>query len=180
MSGIAQQNDPDAYFRIMRGENGRMERPGLKWRPVTGLRRMRVKPYDPAYCDLIQQLALLGATRQQMADTLKVSVSTLYCWRDEFPEFRAAMEPPLEVMTAEVERSLYRRAVGYDYNGVKVLSGGPALPPVLVPIVEHMPGDVKAQTTWLQAHKPETYQKDSASASATIIQIVANAYDEAI
>jgi hypothetical protein len=48
-----------------------------------------------------------------------------------------------------VERSLYERANGYNYEAVKIFMPADAKQPVVVHYVEHTPPDVTAGIFWL-------------------------------
>ena len=53
-----------------------------------------------------------------------------------------------------VERSLYQKAVGYDYPAVKIFMPAGAKKPVYAPYVEHVPPDVTACIFWLKKRDP--------------------------
>jgi len=48
--------------------------------------------YDPAYCDQVIELGKIGKSTEAIGATLGVGTATLYRWRDEFPEFREALD----------------------------------------------------------------------------------------
>lgn len=48
--------------------------------------------YDPSYCDKVIELGKLGKSTEAIGSMLDVGTATLYRWRDEFPEFREALE----------------------------------------------------------------------------------------
>ena len=48
--------------------------------------------YDPAYCQKVIELGKLGKSTEAIGSMLDVGTATLYRWRDEFPEFREALE----------------------------------------------------------------------------------------
>jgi hypothetical protein len=54
-----------------------------------------------------------------------------------------------EEADARIERSLYRRAVGYSFKSEKIFCNKDG-EVTRVPIVEHMPPDVTAQIFWLK------------------------------
>jgi hypothetical protein len=47
-----------------------------------------------------------------------------------------------------VKRSLYTRAVGYNYEAVKIFMPANREKPVIVPYIEHVPPDVTAGIFW--------------------------------
>jgi len=64
-----------------------------------------------------------------------------------------------------VERSLYERANGYNYEAVKIFMLAGAKQPVVVHYVERMPPDVTAGIFWLKNRDPEHW-RDFATARA--------------
>jgi len=48
--------------------------------------------YDPKYCEEVIVLGKLGKSSEAIGAMLGVGTATLYRWRDEFPEFREALE----------------------------------------------------------------------------------------
>ena len=52
--------------------------------------------YDPAYIDQVIELGKIGKSTEAIGATLGVGTATLYRWRDEFPEFREALETAKE------------------------------------------------------------------------------------
>jgi hypothetical protein len=57
-----------------------------------------------------------------------------------------------------VERSLYQRANGYNYDAVKVFMPAGAKQPVIVHYTEHCPPDVGAAFIWLKNRDPERWR----------------------
>jgi hypothetical protein len=51
---------------------------------------------------------------------------------------------------ARVERSLYQRAVGYNYEAVKIFMPAGHNKPVYAPYIEHVPPDTTAAIFWLK------------------------------
>ena len=52
--------------------------------------------YDPAYIDQVIELGKIGKSTEAIGATLGVGPATLYRWRDEFPEFREALDTAKE------------------------------------------------------------------------------------
>jgi len=48
--------------------------------------------YDAKYCEEVIALGKLGKSSEAIGAILGVGTATLYRWRDEFPEFREALE----------------------------------------------------------------------------------------
>ena len=48
--------------------------------------------YDPAYCEQVIELGKIGKSTEAIGAILGVGTATLYRWRDEYPEFREALD----------------------------------------------------------------------------------------
>ena len=48
--------------------------------------------YDPAYCEQVIELGKLGKSTESIGAILGVGTATIYRWRDDFPDFREALE----------------------------------------------------------------------------------------
>ena len=111
----------------------------------------------PVYSDkllpIVEGMASDGATDFEIASRLGISKETLRWWRYEHIEFAHAMRLGREIMVARVKESLYHRAVGYSFNSEKLFSSKGRV--VRVKIVEHIPPDIAAARTILQAYDAE-------------------------
>lgn len=99
---------------------------------------------------------MLGATDREMADFFEVSESTFYLWKLEHPELSEALKHSKEVADERVEQSLYRRALGYSHDAVKIVQVGGEV--VNAPYVEHYPPDTTAAIFWLKNRKPQEWR----------------------
>ena len=63
--------------------------------------------------DTAKALCQLGATADQVADTLKVTRNTLYVWAVSIPAFGEALRVGKAANDDLVERTLFQRAMGY-------------------------------------------------------------------
>jgi hypothetical protein len=57
-----------------------------------------------------------------------------------------------------VERSLYERANGYNYEAVKIFMPAGSKQPVVVHYIEHCPPDVGAAFIWLKNRDPDRWR----------------------
>lgn len=115
----------------------------------------RPTEYDPSICSEVMALCAQGATDEEVASHIKISVRTLYYWKSKHPEFLQALNLGKEACDERVERSLYNRAVGYTYDSVKVLQNAGV--PLIVPVKEHVPPDVGAAKLWLINRRPDKW-----------------------
>lgn len=129
-------------------------------KPCCVARRVgRPSGFRPELAKIAYRVCLLGSTDQQLADCLGISAETLYAWKISYPEFREAIARGKTEVDANVAESLYRRAIGYDYETVKVFKGAPEGPPVVVRYIEHLPPDVRAAELWLTNRQPGRWRE---------------------
>jgi hypothetical protein len=57
-----------------------------------------------------------------------------------------------------VERSLYQRGLGYNYEATKIFMPAGAKQPVVVHYLEHVPADVGAAFIWLKNRDPDRWR----------------------
>jgi hypothetical protein len=57
-----------------------------------------------------------------------------------------------------VERSLYERAVGYNYEATKIFMPAGREKPVCAPYIEHVPPDTTAGIFWLKNRDPQHWR----------------------
>ena len=124
---------------------------------------VRVRPgpgkptlYRVEYCQTVAELALNGATDEEIAEDLDVTVRTLYRWRAAHPEFRQATKWGKDACDERVERSLYARAIGYTYDAVKTVQEDGKMR--FVTYKEHAPPDVGAAKWWLANRRPKDWK----------------------
>jgi hypothetical protein len=73
-------------------------------------------------------------------------------WRSKLRWFGA------QLLRLRVTRSLYSRAVGYNYDAVKIFLPAGSKQPVVVHYVEHIPPDVTAGIFWLKNRDPQHWR----------------------
>ncbi len=100
----------------------------------------------------------LGATDQELADMLKVSVRTIYNWRASKPEFANALIVGKEIADERVERSLYQRAIGYEQEEVKIFMPSGAVGPVYAPFRAKIAADTTAAIFWLKNRRSQEWR----------------------
>ena len=62
------------------------------------------------------------------------------------------------LLIGSVERSLYERAVGYNYEATKIFMPAGREKPVYAPYIEHVPPDVTAGIFWLKNRDPQHWR----------------------
>lgn len=116
----------------------------------------RPTDYVPEYCQIAHDLAQGGATDREVAEALDIDERTLYRWKHSHPEFSQALAIGKETADDRVEQSLYRRAVGYSFDAIKInqYEGEP----VITPYVEHVPPDIGAIQFWLKNRRADKWK----------------------
>lgn len=107
---------------------------------------------------LLEGWARDGLTEAQIAQKMRISMSSLSDWKNKHPEILEALKKGKEVVDIEVENALLKRALGYDVeerfteesdvNGRKTRVN-----------VRHVPADVTAQIFWLKNRRPEVWRE---------------------
>lgn len=124
-------------------------------KPKTG----RPSSYKPEYAKQAAKLCTFGATDAELAFFFEVSISTISQWKIQHPEFLKANVRAKEHSDDRVEHSLYQRAVGYEYDAVKIFMPAGASEPVYAPYKEFVPPDVTAALKWLHNRRPEKWRE---------------------
>ena len=103
----------------------------------------RKPKYQTAWARIARKACERGMTDQEVADLLGVNPSTLHRWRAQYREFSRAFRLGKELANNRVERALYERAIGYDFEcekqimtravGHKCCVGASICRPTLVP-----------------------------------------------
>jgi hypothetical protein len=126
--------------------------------PEVAAKMGRPSAYKPEYAVIAEKYCKAGATDAELADLFEVSVGTISNWKIQYPEFLRANAHAKEFADDRVERSLYLRAVGYQYDAVKIFLPAGAKEPVIVPYREIVPPDVTAALKWLHNRRPQTWR----------------------
>lgn len=118
----------------------------------------RPTEFEESYVEQARKLALLGATDIQIADFFGVSERTIYRWKYDFPEFCQALKIGKEEADDMVVKSLYRRALGFEHDSVKIFLPKDAEEPVYAPFREIVPPDTTACIFWLKNRRREEWR----------------------
>lgn len=144
----------------------------------------RPSSYKPEYAKQAFHLALLGATDVNLAAALGVDVSTVERWKKRYPEFCGALKRGKDEADAMVAKSLYRRALGYSHDAVKILTvadgANQGSHVEQVPYVERYPPDTTACIFWLKNRQPEAWRDRVPDAAPTDAAEVARQVREAL
>lgn len=117
----------------------------------------RPSKFKDEFIEQAAKLCKLGATDRELADFFEVSESTLYLWKLENESFSEALKRGKEIADKHVEQSLYRRALGYSHDAVKIFHDKDS-GVTTVPYVEHYPPDTVAAIFWLKNRRPTEWR----------------------
>jgi len=97
-----------------------------------------------------------GKTNQEIAAALGIAVGTLWNWEKEYPEFLSAIKEGKRLADDEVEKSLYRRAVGEKVKEKKTIT----MPDgeIRKEVTERHVADTTAQIFWLKNRRPKEWR----------------------
>lgn len=108
------------------------------------------------YVRVAKVAAKMGATDREIAEMCGVTERAFHMWKHEHPELVEALKLGKEEADTRVEQSLYRRALGYSHDAVKIVQIGNRL--VKEPYVEHYPPDTTACIFWLKNRRPDLWR----------------------
>lgn len=116
----------------------------------------RPSAYKPEFVEQARKLCELGATDAEIANFFEVDTRTIYRWKNEHPDFCQALVIGKEICDERVVRSLYNRAVGFDYTeqeAIKTKKSQHEETVEVVDVVKHSPPDTAAARYWLNNRK---------------------------
>ncbi len=98
-----------------------------------------------------------GATDEEIAKRLGISIASFYNFKNQFLEFLEALKETKEIVDAQVENALLKRALGYEYKEVtkKVVDGELKVTKV---ITKQVVPDTTAQIFWLKNRRPDKWR----------------------
>lgn len=116
----------------------------------------RPTDYRKEYAEQARKLCLLGYTDKQLADFFNVNERTINRWKKDYPEFCQSIKKGKEVADIEVIESLYKRAIGFEYDETELKTDGNAkskrvIKKLVVP-------DTTAQIFWLKNRQPKIWR----------------------
>lgn len=119
-------------------------------------RRGRPSAYRSEYADQGRKLCMMGCTDAALADFFGVQESTINAWKKAHPEFLEGITHGKILADANVAEALYKRAIGYSHEAVKIFNNNGA--PMKVPYTEHYPPDTAACSLWLRNRQPSRWR----------------------
>lgn len=104
-----------------------------------------------------------GLINEQIAQNIGITATTLYEWKNKFPEISEALKRGKDVIDRQVENSLLKRALGYEYTettreAVKDPESGNIEMRVTKEVTKTVIPDTTAQIFWLKNRKPDKWR----------------------
>lgn len=106
---------------------------------------------------MIEGWARDGLTDEQIAKNIGISKQTFYDWKKKYADFSDTLKNGKEVIDIQVENSLLKRALGYEYEEVSEKFEGGVLTERKVTKKQVVP-DTTAQIFWLKNRKPSVWR----------------------
>lgn len=116
----------------------------------------RPSAYKPEYDEMAYNYCLLGATDKNLAEFFGVSEQTINAWKQRYPSFLESLKSGKIEADARVAKSLFRKAVGYEHDAVKIFNDQGR--PLVVPYVEKFAPDTTAGIFWLKNRQPQLWR----------------------
>ena len=116
----------------------------------------RPSKFKPEFLEQATKLTELGATDVEIAAFFKISEKTLNTWKVTVPGFLQSLRLGKDSPDNRVEASLYRRAMGYSHDAVKIVIIEGKV--VKVPYVEKFPPDPTSCIFWLKNRRASTWR----------------------
>ena len=126
---------------------------------------MATTKYNPEYHrDWAWSLYAMGATDKQVAEAFGISERTVLRWAKKYEDFEEVRASSKGLADSKVEKSLYKRATGYEYTTTETYTtideetGQPKIKNIKTYKNYEKP-DVAAQIFWLKNRKPNTWRE---------------------
>lgn len=106
---------------------------------------------------LLEGWARDGLTDEQIAGNVGITATTLYEWKNRFPEISEALKKGKEIVDIQVENALLKRALGYEYMEERVEISEKDGRKVIQTTKTALP-DTAAQIFWLKNRRPDRWR----------------------
>ena len=136
--------------------------------------------FNMSFLGIIYNLALLGATDEQIANALNVSKTSFIMWKKREDVAKTLKEGKIGADT-KVAAAMYQAAIGYSHedevilsNRVKEFDGYGRIvreynDPIRLKTIKHYPPNAKLIMRWLQIRQPEVWSDKRATINQNII-----------
>lgn len=107
---------------------------------------------------LVEGYARDGLSDEQIAHNLGIHPSTLYEYKNKYPEFSEALKKGKEVIDRQVENALLKRALGYNYIETTREADEDGTLSITKEVTKEVQPDTTAQIFWLKNRKPKAWR----------------------
>ena len=118
---------------------------------------------------LLEGWARDGLTDEQIAGNVGITATTLYEWKNRFPEISEALKKGKEIVDIQVENALLKRALGYEYMEERVEISEKDGRKVIQTTKTALP-DTAAQIFWLKNRRPDRWRDKPQEKAETVAQ----------
>lgn len=112
---------------------------------------------------ILQDWARQGLTDEQIAKNMGIAKVTFYDWKNKFPKFANALKKTKDIVDAEVENKLFKRAMGYEVEEEEIKEfrndDGEMVVVSRKRTKKHVPPDVTAIIFWLKNRRPNEWRE---------------------
>jgi hypothetical protein len=119
--------------------------------------RGRPTKFKPEYKEQAKKICSMGGVDKDLAEFFKVTMSTLYLWKQEHKDFSDTIKNTKSEKDSQVERSLYERATGYSHPDVHISNYQGII--TETKLTKHYPPDPTSMIFWLKNRKPDTWRE---------------------
>ena len=118
----------------------------------------RPTDFTPKMREILENLAALGKTEQQMANICGVHKSSITNWKKLDPEFFASLSAARELADSEVERTLLNKALG-NLTITETHEGVDATGNIVdKKIIKEVVADTTSMIFWLKNRQPDKWR----------------------
>ena len=116
----------------------------------------RPTKYKEEYDQQAKILCEKGFTDKDLADFFGVTETTINNWKNSYPSFFESIKEAKAFSDQEVEKALYKRAIGYEFEEHKeeLSEQGKKL----TVTKKQLAGDTTAQIFWLKNRQPDRWR----------------------
>ena len=115
--------------------------------------------YNPeTHPAIAENLSNEGCTQSEIAEKIGVHPATITDWKHKYPEFSEALKRGKQKPDDIVQKSLYTRAIGYEYTETKIVKDETGCIIKTETVTKQMAPDVGAQCMWLKNRRPEEWR----------------------
>ena len=119
----------------------------------------RPSDYKPEIDEIAKKAMHLGASRHELAEILKVSERTIHRWTLQHESFCQAIKIGTELANDRVEASLYRKAVGFEFDSEKLFYNKELNDVHRAKVREVVHPDAGAAIFWLKNRRPDQWKE---------------------